>query len=149
MLRYFSIRLPPLELHIRILNSPCLILFTHTKHKTFKWDLGLTLHLHFLEGGELTHWVDKAKNVLLIVRQFPIKTRWWDAPLELPALAEAINRTIFSSNTVVTFIVFSKNFSNLLFTSPRRFKNSYLLLQWVYFTTEQYFAIELYFTIEQ
>ena len=32
---------------------------------------------------------------------------WWDAPSHSQILAEAINKTIFSSNTVVTFIVFN------------------------------------------
>ena len=40
-------------------------------------------------------------------------------------LAEAINITIFSLNTVAMFIAFSKNFSNLLLTCTRRFKNSF------------------------
>ena len=59
-------RFPPLGLHKRIVNSPCVILFTHTKHKTIRWNLGLTPRLHFLEG-ELIHWVDKAKNVWLML----------------------------------------------------------------------------------
>ena len=29
---------------------------------------------------ELIHWVDKTRNVWLIVGQLPIKAAWWDAP---------------------------------------------------------------------
>ena len=73
-------RSPPVRLQKRILNSPCLLnLFTHTKHKTIRWNLGPTTRLHFLEG-ELIHWIDKAKNERLIVGKLPIKAGLWDAP---------------------------------------------------------------------
>ena len=37
-------------------------LYSHqTQNNTI--NLGLATRLHFLEGGELTYWVDKAKNV--------------------------------------------------------------------------------------
>ena len=118
-------RFLPQGLHIRILNSPFLILFTQTNHKTIRWNLGLAPRLYFFEWGELSHWVGKAKNVSLIVGQLPIKARWWDAPIALRDFSWKIKQNIiFSSNTVVTFIVFSKNCSNLLFTCTRRFKNS-------------------------
>ena len=55
----------------------CLILGTPTKQKTIQWNLGLTPHLHFLEGGEFTHWVNKAKNVWLIVGQLPKTLKYW------------------------------------------------------------------------
>ena len=76
-------RFPPLGLHMRILNSPCLILFTHTKHKTKRWNLVLTLLLHFLEVGELTHCVYETQKLWLIVGQLLIKSEWWNAPLGL------------------------------------------------------------------
>ena len=118
-------KLPRLGLHIRILNSPCLILFTHTKHKTIRSHLGQTPHLHFLEGRELSHWVGKAKNLWLIVGQLCIKAAWWDTPLVLWDFSWSNKQDYFSTNAVVTFIVFSKSFSNLVFTCTRRFKNSF------------------------
>ena len=54
----------PLGLHKRILNSLCLLI--HTKHKTIRWNLGLTPRLHSLEG-DLIHWVGMAKNLWLTV----------------------------------------------------------------------------------
>ena len=72
-----------LQLHKRILNSPCLlIILIHTKHKTIRWNLGLTPRLHSLEG-EFIHLVDKAKNVWLTVRKLPIKAGCWETPLTL------------------------------------------------------------------
>ena len=47
-----------------------------------RWNLGLTLSPHFLEG-ELIHWLGKAKNMWLSIGQLPIKAGWWDAPLPL------------------------------------------------------------------
>ena len=58
----------------------------------------LTDPLFYSHEGELTQRVDEAKNVWLIDGQLPIETG---------ILAEAINRTIFPSNTVVTSIVFN------------------------------------------
>ena len=52
------------------------------QHKTTRWNFGLTPPFYFLEG-ELTHWVDKAKIVWLIVGQLLIKAGWWYAPLTL------------------------------------------------------------------
>ena len=76
-------RFPPLALHKRILNSPCLhILLIHTKHKTIRWNLELTPRLHSLEE-DLIHWVGNAKNAWLTVGQLPMNAGWWDAPLAL------------------------------------------------------------------
>ena len=116
-------RFPPLGLDKRISLSLCLslslslslspslylslcllILLIHTKNKTIRWNFALTPRFYSLEG-ELIHWVDKAKNVWLIAGQLPIKAGWWDAPSRSGILAEVINKTIFSSNAVVTFIV--------------------------------------------
>ena len=93
-------RFPPLGLHKGIVNSHCVILFTHTKHKTIRWNLGLTPALHFLEVGELTHWVYETKNLWLIVGQLPIKAGWWNAPSRSGILAKAINKTFSSSCNV-------------------------------------------------
>ena len=77
------LRFPSLVLYKRILNSPCfLILLIHTKYKAIRWIFGLTPRFYSLEG-ELTQYVDKAKNVWLIVGQLHIKAGWWDAPLAL------------------------------------------------------------------
>ena len=43
----------------------------------------------------------------LIFGQLPVKAGWWDAAIALRILAETINKTIFPSNTAVTFIVFN------------------------------------------
>ena len=76
-------RFPPMASNKRILNSPCLlILLIHIKHKTIRWNFGLTPRFYSLER-ELIYWVDKVENVWLIVGQLPIKAGWWDAPLEL------------------------------------------------------------------
>ena len=85
LFRYFSCKhnVANIGLDKRILNSPCLLIhFTQTKHKTIRYNLWMTPRLHFLEGKELTHWVDEAKNVWLIVA-LPIKAGWWGAPLAL------------------------------------------------------------------
>ena len=66
-------RLPSLDLYKRILNSPCfLILLIPTKHKTMRWNFGLTPRFYSLEGA-LIHWVDKAKIGWLTVGQLPKK----------------------------------------------------------------------------
>ena len=84
-------RLPPLGLHKRTLNSPCLILLSHTKHKIIliKWYLGLTPRLHFPEG-ELTYWV----SFWLIVDQLPIKAGWWDIALAIRDFSRGNKQTI-------------------------------------------------------
>ena len=56
---------------------------------------------------ELTHLVDKAKNVWLIVGQFPIKPGWWDAPLVHQDFSWSNKETIFPSNTVATLMLFN------------------------------------------
>ena len=66
-------RLPPLSLHMEILNSSCLlILLIHAKHKYNKTKSWTDPRPHFLEG-ELIHLVDKAKNVGLINGQLLTK----------------------------------------------------------------------------
>ena len=88
-------------------NSPnFLILLIYNKHKTIRWNFGLTPSFYSPER-EFTSWVDKAKNMWLIFGQLPVKAGWWDAALALRILAETINKTIFPSNTAVTFIVFN------------------------------------------
>ena len=77
------ITFPSLGLYKRILNSPgFVILLIHTKHETIRWNLGLSPRFYSLER-KLTQYVDKAKNMWLIVGQLPIKAGWWDAPLAL------------------------------------------------------------------
>ena len=77
------ITFPSLGLYKRILNSPgFVILLIHTKHETIRWNLGLNPRFYSLER-KLTQYVDKAKNMWLIVGQLPIKAGWWDAPLAL------------------------------------------------------------------
>ena len=62
-------RFPPLGLHKRILNSLCLlILLIHSKHKTIRWNFGLSPSSYSLEG-ELIHWIDEAKNMWITVGQ--------------------------------------------------------------------------------
>ena len=127
-----------LWLHKRILNSyGFLILLIHTKHKTLGWNFELTPRFYSLKG-ELTHCIDKAKNVYLKVEQLTIKAGWLDAPLSLRDFSGSNKQNFFFSNPIVTSIVFSdsaqwfvfstkwfsKNFSNLLFLCIRRFKNS-------------------------
>ena len=54
-----------------ILNSHSfVILLIHTKHKTIRWNFGL-IPMFYSREGELTQYVDKAKNVWLIVGQLP------------------------------------------------------------------------------
>ena len=61
----------PLVLQKGIWNSPCLlILLIHTKLNIIRWKFGLAPGTHFLLG-ELIHWVDKTKNVWLIIGQLP------------------------------------------------------------------------------
>ena len=72
-----------------------LILLIHTEHKTIRWNFGLTPRFYSLEG-ELTHWVDKAKIVWLIVGQLPIKAGWWYAPLELRDFSWSNKQNYFS-----------------------------------------------------
>ena len=80
-------------------NSHCLlILLIHTKHKTIKWCLRMTPRLHLLEGA-LIHWVDKAKNMWPIVKQFPIKIGWWDAPLGLRDLSQSNKHEVLPSRS--------------------------------------------------
>ena len=87
---------PPLGLHKRILNSLCfLTLLIHTKHKIIRWNFGLTPRFYSLEG-EVTHWVDKAKIVWLIVEQLPIKAGWWYAPLALGNFSWTNKQNYFS-----------------------------------------------------
>ena len=145
----------PLGLHIRILNSPCFqILLIHTKHKTIRWNFGLTRCFYSLEG-ELIHWVDKAKIVWLIVGQLPIKAHM--LPSRSLILAEPINKTIFPSNTVATFIAFNDSVSWFLFLHKIVFIVFLLftlsdVLKIAFSTINRMdsfiFTIEYYFTIE-
>ena len=126
-------RSPPLGLHIRILNSPCfLILLIHTKHKTIRWNFGLTPRFYSLEG-ELTHWVDKVKIVWLIVGQLPIKAGWWDATLALQDFSWSNKQNYFSSNIVVTFIVFNDSVSWFVFLHKIVFKEFNDSVSWFVF----------------
>ena len=118
----------PLGLHIRILNSPCfLILLIYTKHKTIRWNLGLTPRFYSLEG-ELTHWVDMAKIAWLIVGQLPLRAGWWYAPLALQDFSWTNKQNYFSYNAVATFIAFNDSVSWFVFLHKIVFIVLYCLL---------------------
>ena len=121
-------RFQPLGLYKQILNFPYfLILLIYNKHKIIRYNFRLTSCFYFLEN-EHTNWEDKAKNVWLIVGQLPIKAGWWGASLALQILAEAINKTIFPSNTAVAFIM--KWFCLIICIFPQnRFSFVYLQYQ--------------------
>ena len=59
------------------------------------WTQSNKMKFYSLEG-ELTHWVDKAKIVLLIVGQLPIKAGWWYAPLALRDFSWTNKQNYFS-----------------------------------------------------
>ena len=72
--------------------------------------------------GELTHRLDKAKIVWLIVGQLPIKTGWWYAPFALRDFSWTNKQNYFSSNTVATFIAFNDSVSWFVFLHKIVFK---------------------------
>ena len=53
-----------------------------SRSSPIKLGSGLTPRFYSLKG-ELTHWVNKAKDAWLIVGQLPIKAGWWNASLAL------------------------------------------------------------------
>ena len=76
-------RFQSLGFHKGILNSPwMLILLIHTKDKDNKMKI-LDWPTSSFPSRRSIHWVDKTRNVWLIVGQLPIKDVWWDAPLSL------------------------------------------------------------------
>ena len=72
--------------------------------KTSRWNHRLTPRPHFLEG-KLIHWVDKAKNMWIIVSWLPIKAEWWDAYLALQGFSQNIvNTPNYKNSKIKPFI---------------------------------------------
>ena len=107
--------------------------------KGTRWNHWLTPLPHFLEG-ELILWVDKAKNVRIIVGRLPIKAGWWDASFTLQGFSQNVANT--PNSKLVKLSLLSPSSSVL----TKKFTASELPSLYMFFTTGKWtpiFAVEL------